>query len=737
MRATASCLAALLTVPLLLLPSASAAPVQDETTPSVLEPTSPDDGGADTTVDDPAPQEPGDDAPHEPADDAADRAAVPSSAVVDWRRPEMDAGVHVPLVSPDSGPAAGGTEVRVRSNRQLVTDVAAGPGGVSVVTRDGQLISWGKGTGGELGTGATADSTTPVSVGWAQMDAQGAGGYQNYLAVTRSMSEVADHATYAIVSEPYDGRRPADEGGIMLMAWGHGGSGRLGWPGAANGPNRPSSVLGFASASSTRVVDVAASTYGAVALLSDGEIRAWGRGVEGQLGNGTTTAESRVPVQVDTRSIPAHERVVRVEAGYQSYYALTDHGSVYAWGQNNLGQLGDGSLVNRTVPTRVGWGGTLLGQPVRDIAVLGRSVVALGFDGRVHAWGRGDAGQMGNGTFILVNANPVMVDTTGEMIGQRIERVFGSANAAFAVDADGVAYAWGGGGFGERGDGALGNTARASRVATPASTSRIVEIQGAGIGVTTGTVVALRSDGAVLTWGYNSHGQLGTGAATGIPVQRPARTLGDLGNALNTRVSFDGVEGTVLRLEQFGAVMVVRVPPGSPGWARLTLEGGSLGVSPFGGLEWWPRDTAYEAAFRYDMGPVAPTVVAHPDPASGSPGGVVELRAAATGFPGPEVRWETAPVHSDDWQPLGTQDVVVRDEATERPDGLVEVGSTITVEVGQTAARYRAVFTNEPGSAVTDPATVSPTWEDMGALRVLLTPRVTLVGSLPGRERAR
>jgi alpha-tubulin suppressor-like RCC1 family protein len=95
---------------------------------------------------------------------------------------------------------------------------------------------------------------------------------------------------------------------------------------------------------------VAAGIYHSLAIGSDGKLYAWGYNVYGQLGDGSTT-QRLSPVQV---SLPAGVTPTAVAAGRFHSLAIGSDGKLYAWGYNGIGQLGDGSTINRPSPVQVG-----------------------------------------------------------------------------------------------------------------------------------------------------------------------------------------------------------------------------------------------------------------------------------------------------------------------------------------------------------------------------------------------
>jgi len=179
-----------------------------------------------------------------------------------------------------------------------------------------------------------------------------------------------------------------------------------------------------------KVVAVAAGPNHSVALKDDGTVWAWGYNYHGQLGDGTTT-DRTTPVQVS--SLAGVTAIATGGSVYGSHtLAMTSDGTVWAWGYNYYGQLGDGTTTNRTTPVQVS--GLM---DVTRIAAGGYHNLALMSDTTAYAWGHNAQGQLGDGTWTS-RPTPVLVSGLTD-----VTRISAGEAHSLAIRADGTAWAWG------------------------------------------------------------------------------------------------------------------------------------------------------------------------------------------------------------------------------------------------------------------------------------------------------
>jgi alpha-tubulin suppressor-like RCC1 family protein len=248
---------------------------------------------------------------------------------------------------------------------------------------------------------------------------------------------------------------------------------------------------------------IAAGGGFSLALKADGSVWAWGHNRDGQLGDGNAPFDHSKPEMV--YGLGHGSGVVAIAAGYSFALVLKRNGAVLAWGNGTSGQLGNGATTKRSAPTPVRGLGP--GSGVIAIAAGGSFSLALKRNGSVRAWGNDQSGELGNGRTLSDATSPVPVAGLGK--GSGVVQLAAGYSFALALKSDGAVVAWGRGKSGELGDG-QSQVTQATPVAVTGlgTTSKVIRIS-AGASHS----MALERSGTVLTWGNNSHGQLGDGTA--------------------------------------------------------------------------------------------------------------------------------------------------------------------------------------------------------------------------------
>jgi alpha-tubulin suppressor-like RCC1 family protein len=279
-----------------------------------------------------------------------------------------------------------------------------------------------------------------------------------------------------------------------VSCWGANESGQLG-DGTTTTRSTPAFVSGFAGCPSDVVALAGGGALGGqpvysgfnnyfCALRADGTVWCWGQNDSGQLGNGSTT-DSLVPVQVSGIS-----NAVAIAPGC----ALLADGTVSCWGYNVDGEVGDGTNQPRTTPVPV--------QGLSNVtAITGEgSHCALRTDGTVWCWGNNFNGQLGNGS-AGAGTNSWTPVQVSQATGLDTAVSITGADGHCALRSDGTAWCWGVNLYGQVGDGTTTDRP------TPTRVSGSVGI--VGIFATADNTCAIQGDGSLRCWGANLFDQLG------------------------------------------------------------------------------------------------------------------------------------------------------------------------------------------------------------------------------------
>jgi alpha-tubulin suppressor-like RCC1 family protein len=395
-----------------------------------------------------------------------------------------------------------------------VTAITAGGDHACALTNAGDVLCWGNNGNGQLGNGTTTDHAAPVTVNGlsSSVIAITAGG--DHTCALTSIGSVlcwglnfygqlgdstnTDRATPTAVIGLSSGMAAIASGGNHtcaltntggVLCWGYNDDGQLG----DNTTSRRFAPVA-ASGLSSGVTTIIAGDLHTCALTSAGSVMCWGNNSHGELGNGTLTNRT-MPVAVNGLSNAA----IAIAAGEDHTCALTSTGGVLCWGHNVTGELGDGTITDRATPAAVNG----LSDRVTAIAAGDAHTCALTNKGAVLCWGANWYGELGDGA----NINRTTPVTVSGLSSGVVAIAAGNFHTCALTSAGGV-LCWGHNWYGELGDGT--NTDHATPVAVSGLSSGVMVIA-AGYGHT----CALTHTGGVLCWGINGHGELGNGTTTG------------------------------------------------------------------------------------------------------------------------------------------------------------------------------------------------------------------------------
>jgi alpha-tubulin suppressor-like RCC1 family protein len=273
-----------------------------------------------------------------------------------------------------------------------------------------------------------------------------------------------------------------------VKCWGENYYGDLG-DGTMHRRLTPVDVSGLSSA----VAGVSAGWDYTCALMDTGGVKCWGYNYEGELGDGTTTIRT-TPVDVSGLS----SGVEAISADGHHTCALMATGGVKCWGENDYGQLGDGTTKNRTTPVDVSG----LSSGVAAVSAFGDHTCALMDTGGVKCWGDNGDGQLGDGT---THRRLTPVDVSG--LSSSVLAVTAGGVHTCALMVSGGVKCWGWNGVGQLGDGT-----RRTRT-TPVDVSGLSSGVGA-ISAGSDHTCSLMVSGGAKCWGWNSVGEVGDGTTT-------------------------------------------------------------------------------------------------------------------------------------------------------------------------------------------------------------------------------
>lgn len=341
----------------------------------------------------------------------------------------------------------------------------------------------------------TVAATTPVGTAYAWHDNDagqlGIGSYVN------SNTPVASHlppgtTCIAVAGGQSESLYVTSTGAVFATGYAH--RGQLG----DNSTVNVTSPVQTSIPSGVRIKSVAAGWDDAFALTTTGAVYSWGWNIYGQLGVGTTGNQSAVPLLVH---MPAGVKIKAIAAGKYHVLALTSTGSIYAWGSNAFGQLGDSNTADSNLPVQVelpsGITATAIG------AGDGHSL-AVTSTGSIYAWGENDYGQLGDGT-TTARSVPVLVQLPSGVVAKTVTAGGVSPTArivtgdySMAMSGNGHVYAWGSNANGQLGNGTTTSSLVPVAVKLPAG------VEARAISSASNYGWALTRTGSIYSWGFDA-----------------------------------------------------------------------------------------------------------------------------------------------------------------------------------------------------------------------------------------
>ncbi len=277
----------------------------------------------------------------------------------------------------------------------------------------------------------------------------------------------------------------------QLYSWGVNTNGQLGNTSVVSYRTTPIQV---GTASNWK--EIACGERYSIAIRTDGTLWAWGLNTYGQLGDGTTETRTS-PVQIGPLTT-----WTKISCGLNFTIAMRSDGSLWAWGLNTYGQLGDGTNINRLSPVQIAplitWA---------KIACGNNHTLAISSGGLLYAWGDNAYAQLGNNSNIN-SSSPIQIG-----IASNWTDIAAGSRHSLAIQSQGLLFSWGNNSYGQLG------TSNNTEYKTPTQVGSSSTWSKVSSG--TGHSMALRTDNSLWGWGYNAYGQIGSGTTqnSNSPIQ--------------------------------------------------------------------------------------------------------------------------------------------------------------------------------------------------------------------------
>lgn len=369
--------------------------------------------------------------------------------------------------------------VQIGTSSWSMCTAFAGTNSAAIRAGDGALFTWGFGGGGVLGDGTTVGKSSPVKIGSSSWNfVAGSGANNGWIAAIRI------------------------DGG--LFTWGDNVGGQL-----ANGNTTSRSSPVQVGTSSWSFLSAGCRNGAGITVTR--ELFTWGDNSSGQLGDGTTANKSS-PVKIGTSSW-SMVSIMGVDASVSCCHAIDSVGRLFGWGDNSKGQIGDTTTTNRSSPVQVGspdsWTWVQTGHLLTNwgsVSYAGQGVCGIKADGSVWRWG-------GIGPSVVASYDPFLDDGNGGQLSWAFAGVkkiaLSSMGSVLVIDASDKLWAWGANTAGQLGDGTTTN--RSSPVQIGALSWKDIYLGGDG---NNAFALGILTDGSLYAWGNNSVGQLGDGTTT-------------------------------------------------------------------------------------------------------------------------------------------------------------------------------------------------------------------------------
>ena len=392
--------------------------------------------------------------------------------------------------------------VKIMSN---VVESVTGNNHTMVLKKDGNIYTWGDNANGQLGDKTYTDKLSPVKIEiYNRIPVLTLNGLKYGIKPNNGNYNFSFSGEAAQIAAGGNSSAAVTKDGDLYM-WGANGAGQLGIQ--SNASKNVSTLVNDSSSTlpEKSVKYVSLGDNHSAAITKDGSLYMWGYNRNGQLGDGTTI-DSYMPQKI-------MENVVMVSLGSSHSAAITKDGSLYMWGYNGWGELGDGTTSEKHVPKKIM-------ENVVTVSLGGSHSAAITKDGSLYTWGYNCWGELGNGS-----AN---YSTKPQKIMDNVVTVSLGRSHSAAVTKDGSLYTWGYNCYGQLGDGTNSYKTKPQKIATNVSKVELGNYHS----------IAISKDGGLYAWGDNAGGQFGNGTQNSslVPVKIMSNVVGSVAGYNHTLI---------------------------------------------------------------------------------------------------------------------------------------------------------------------------------------------------------
>jgi len=317
-------------------------------------------------------------------------------------------------------------------SREIIIQMSLGNHHSAAVTSGGRLLTWGNNQYGQLGDDTTIDKLTPVDV-TSQFNLN-----NDEKIIQVSFNGVSSSAITS------DGR---------IFTWG----GKTLDIGILVAESVPVDITSeFNLNPGEKIIQVSLGGFHYSVITSEGRIFTWGQNDNGQLGDGTTTYSS-APIDITSQfSFDEEEKIIQVSLGGSHSSVITSKGRIFTWGENDNGQLGDGTTTDILTPYNITANFNLnQAERITQVSLGGFHYSVITSEGRIFTWGSNFAGKLGDGTTV---DSSIPIDITSQFnldAGETITHVALGLFHSSAITSEGRIFTWGENEYGQLGDGTI------------------------------------------------------------------------------------------------------------------------------------------------------------------------------------------------------------------------------------------------------------------------------------------